>query len=119
MRAGRSGFALLDVLIGLAILGGALVTIQLAMTGSLAHQTERQHEAVALGLATETLERVLPAPVAEAETPFADPFARYSREVVVTDWEGKPDLKEVTVVVRWKGVRGDESYSLHTLAAAY
>lgn len=119
MKGGRAGFALLDVLIALAILGGALVTIQIAMTGALVHQTERQHEAVAMGLSQETLERVIGAPATEAEAPFAAPFERYTSEVLVDDWEGKPDLKEVTVIVRWKGVRGDRSYRLHTLAASY
>ncbi|MDP3937786.1 MAG: hypothetical protein Q8R92_06590 [Deltaproteobacteria bacterium] len=124
MTARPAGFALLDVLIALAILGGALVTIQLAMTGALVHQTVRQQEAIALGLSQETVERVLPTPPApmpvdEAEAPFPEPFERFTGEVLVADWEGKPDLKEVTVIIRWKGVRGDESYRLHTLAASY
>ena len=119
MRERTAGFTLLEVLIALAILGGALVVIQLAASGAAFHRVRTEHETTALGLAQETLERSLVGPVPESETPFASPFGRYTREVQVADWEGKTDAQEVTVIIRWRGTSREESLLTHTLVANY
>ena len=112
------GFTLLEVLIALALLGGALVTLELVASTAAWRQASRENETLALGLAQETIERALVAPGQEAETSFESPFERFSREVTVTPWDGRPDLDEVVVTIRWTGVTGEESLRVHTLVAA-
>jgi type II secretory pathway component PulJ len=119
MRAGKRGFALLDVLVALAILGGAVVTIQLASAALTFQQVKREGETIALGLLQETMERALVSPAAEPETPFEAPFDRFSRTVAVSNWEAKPDLLEVTVTIQWAGTTDGESLLMHTLVANY
>jgi type II secretory pathway pseudopilin PulG len=119
MKRGTKGFALLDVLVALAILAGAVVAIQLASAALAFHQVKRENETVALGLLQETMEAALVSPAAEPETPFDDPFGRFSRTVEVANWEAKPDLLEVTVTIKWTGTTDEESLRMHTLVANY
>lgn len=119
MKARNAGFTLLEVLMALAILGGGLVVAQLAASGAAFHRLRTESETIAVGLARETLERALVSPVAEGKTPFAPPFGRFSREVQIAPWEGKPDLREVTVIIRWNGISDEEVLSTHTLVADY
>jgi hypothetical protein len=105
------------VLIAIALLGGALVTLELVASTGAWRQASRENETLALGLAQETIERALVAPVQEAQAPFASPFERFTREVAVTPWDSRPDLDEVVVTIRWTGVTGEESLRVHTLVA--
>lgn len=113
-----AGFTLLEVLFALALLGGALVTLEFVATAGAFRQASRENETLAQGLALETVERALVAPVSEAPTPFESPFERFTREVTLTPWAGAPDLDEVVVTIRWTGMTGEESLRVHTLVAA-
>jgi prepilin-type N-terminal cleavage/methylation domain-containing protein len=114
-RAGERGFSLVEVLIALVIAGSALVTVQLVSFASILHQTRRENETIALGLAEEVLERSLGSPAAEPETSFEPPFERFNREVTVTPWIARPALREVSVTIRWSETTGGDSLTLHTL----
>jgi prepilin-type N-terminal cleavage/methylation domain-containing protein len=113
------GFTLIEVLIALAILGAALVTVQFAVSAAAFRQSQRENETISLGLAQETLERSLVSPASQAETPFAPPFERFTGQVEVAPWQGLPDLREVAVTIRWSGTTGQESLRVHTLVADY
>ena len=117
-RGREAGFTLLEVLIALALLGGALVTLELVATTAAFRQASRENETLAQGLAQETIERALVAPMAEPPIAFEAPFDRFTREVTVAPWTGAPDLDEVVVTIRWTGVTGEESLRVHTLVAA-
>jgi prepilin-type N-terminal cleavage/methylation domain-containing protein len=117
-RRREAGFTLLEVLIALALLGGALVTLELVATTAVFRQASRENETLAQGLAQETIERALVAPVTQVQTPFESPFERFTREVMLTPWTGAPDLEEVVVTIRWTGLAGEESLRVHTLVAA-
>ncbi|OGP81570.1 MAG: hypothetical protein A2Y95_11680 [Deltaproteobacteria bacterium RBG_13_65_10] len=119
MERRRDGFTLLEVLIALAILGGALVTVQFAVSAAVFRQTQRENETISLGLAQETIERALVSPASEPETPFDLPFESFTRQVEVTPWQGLSDLREVAVTIRWSGMAGQESLHVHTLVANY
>jgi prepilin-type N-terminal cleavage/methylation domain-containing protein len=114
-REGQGGFSLVEVLIALVIAGSALVTVQLVSFASVLHQTRRENETIALGLAEEVLERSLASPAVEPETSFEPPFERFSREVTVTPWTARPALHEVTVTIRWPEADGGDTLTLHTL----
>jgi len=116
-RRPEAGFTLLEVLMALALLGGALVTLELLATTAAFRQVSRENETLAQGLAQETVERALVAPQPEARTPFESPFERFTREVAVAPWTGNPDLEEIVVTIRWTGVTGEEALHVHTLVA--
>lgn len=118
----RSGFALIDVIVGSVILGIGLAVVISLSSRSLATQNEGERQLVAAWLADELLNMVL------VEGPddfprhhamrggYDPPFDDYSYEMSI-DQRAEGEAYRVTVHIQWDAVRGPGELALRTYIA--
>jgi hypothetical protein len=122
-RPGRSGFALLDVILGSLILGIGLTVLLSISSRSLAMQNEGEHQMVASWLADEILSMVqVEGPVEyprlhDTSGRFDSPFEMYSFDVDIED-QGIGEPYRVTAVVSWPHGPEMRFVEIETLLAA-
>jgi prepilin-type N-terminal cleavage/methylation domain-containing protein len=103
------GFTLVEVLIAVGITSAALVVLSASANVFLGESANSLNQSTALRLAEEKIEQLYSTPfaaiVAEPAQTLPVPFDKYEREVIVTNYLGFPDLKQVTVNVNYGGSR--------------
>jgi type II secretory pathway pseudopilin PulG len=99
---GEGGIALVEALVAIAILGGGVLTLILAMSGGALAVRENDREVVAQGLARTQLEYIKNCPFDPGATdyPVVDAPTGYGITVVVTPVPGAgDDIQKVTASI--------------------
>ena len=118
----RSGFALIDVIIGGVLLGIGLAVVITITTRSLHTQTNGEHRLVAAWLADELLNMVLvEGPIEypqlyDTHGRFDPPFEAFQYDLDIED-NGLGEPFSVTAGIRWESGRGYSRIQVETLIA--
>lgn len=119
-RRHRSGFALIDVIVGGVLLAIGLGAVISLTTRSLTVQTDSEKMITASWLADELLSTVVvEGPVDfpklfDTSSRFDYPFEEFDYDVIIDD-QGIGQPFRVTAVVRWAGGRGERFVQVQTL----